>query len=291
MKALRNILADIVYQFRISGGLFSRVACVTAYYGVYGFHRLRGLTQDSSRLRALRRVSRMGASRRTVDLVLPDGTAMTMDVLAASFMPREFFFDNMYGLFPQFIPQKGQTVVDVGAHQGMFSTRAAKAVGPTGRVISVEPAATNRALLTGNLSRNGLGNATVFPCAVADFDGETDLFLSPLVTGGSSLFIRAEPERVAEREAVRVPVKRLDRILEEAGASKVDLIKIDAEGACLSILSGAARALAGRPRLVMEVEGGDDDVRRVVDKLESSGYRCVRRDSVVYAEPAEIARA
>lgn len=257
---------------------------MTAYYAIHTLHRLRGLSQDSSRLKALFFLSRLGATHRTVDVSLPDGTAITLDVMAASFMPREFLIDNMYGHLPRFLPQRGQTVVDVGAHQGLFSIPAAKRVGSQGSVIAIEPCVDNLGLLRSNLNKNGLYNVVVVPCAAANFEGETDLFLTPLLSGGSSLFFSSDPESVARRDSVRIQARRLDHIMEETGTRKIDLIKIDAEGACLSILEGASKALAGYPRLVMEVEGGEEELLRVVEKLEAMGYHWFKRNSIVYAE-------
>ncbi|MDE1977468.1 MAG: FkbM family methyltransferase, partial [Elusimicrobia bacterium] len=62
-----------------------------------------------------------------------------------------------------------------------------------------------------------------------------------------------------------------------------DLIKIDAEGACAKILKGAGATLAAKPRLVMEVEGGESEVEAVCSLLASHGYRTTRFGFIVYA--------
>jgi hypothetical protein len=55
---------------------------------------------------------------------------------------------------------------------------------------------------------------------------------------------------------VRVSVRRLDDVLGESGVSKVDFIKLDVEGAELSVLHGAMKLLEGesRPAILAEVQ-------------------------------------
>src|SRR2546422_3309249 len=48
----------------------------------------------------------------------------------------------------------GDTVIDVGANIGIFTVKASKLVGPTGTVISLEPASKSFTLLEANIMRN-----------------------------------------------------------------------------------------------------------------------------------------
>ena len=62
------------------------------------------------------------------------------------------------------IPE-GSTVVDVGANLGYFSLLAAKLVGPTGRVVALEPNSENCRLLLSSLRLNGTTNVDLLPVA------------------------------------------------------------------------------------------------------------------------------
>jgi|GEM_PF-1472383 len=284
MKALSNILQDILFQFRISGGLIARLSCVGAYYSVYTFHRIRGLDRDRSRLRAVAATSRLGASRREVTILLPDGSQMTLDLMAASFLPKEFISERTYTKLPQFLPRPGQTIVDVGAHQGMFSIPAARQVGPDGKVISIEPHPDNLKRLTRNKEANGIKHLCIVPVAAANFSGATDFFVTPLGSGGHSLFIRSEGDLIAQRDSIPIQARKLDDILQDAGVFQPDLIKIDVEGAALSVLDSAPRTLASRPRLILEVEGTQKEMQQVRRYLEARGYQTTQFDSILYAE-------
>jgi hypothetical protein len=61
---------------------------------------------------------------------------------------------------------------------------------------------------------------------------------------------------------VRVPVRRLDDILAETEISKVDFLKVDVEGAELSVLYGALKLLHRESRPAMLVEVQDVRTRR-----------------------------
>src|SRR5215471_2044376 len=70
-----------------------------------------------------------------------------------------------------FVPRVGQTVVDVGAQVGFYTIRAAWAVGPTGRVFSLEPDPVTFLLLEANIRDNGLQNVRAINAACGAVDG------------------------------------------------------------------------------------------------------------------------
>jgi FkbM family methyltransferase len=148
----------------------------------------------------------------------------------------------------------GMTVVDIGAHHGLYSLLAAKLVGRRGRVLAFEPSPRERRRLQRHLRLNGYRNVEIEERAVADASGEADLFV---VQGfrdwGNSLRPPAVPEPT---ERVRVRVCQLDEALAERGLRAVDFIKLDAEGAELAVLYGASELLqrAPRPAILAEVQ-------------------------------------
>jgi FkbM family methyltransferase len=112
------------------------------------------------------------------------------------------------------------------------------------RVIAFEPSSRECRQLARHVRANRCKNVQAEACTVGDRHGEADLFL---VDGfrdwGNSLRPAAvlEPTRRA-----RVPVRKLDNLLEERGVEHVDFIKLDAEGRELAMLEGARRLLQGR---------------------------------------------
>ena len=127
----------------------------------------------------------------------------------------------------------GALVVDVGAHLGWFSIRAARA---GARVIAFEPNPDTRPLLQRNLADNGVAErVTVVGKAVSDAPGTLTFWRSP--AGDTSSLLRpAEGERPVELEVVA-----LDDVVTEP----VAVVKVDVEGAELGVIAGARRVLSG----------------------------------------------
>lgn len=141
----------------------------------------------------------------------------------------------------------GAVVVDVGANIGYNTVYAALRVGPRGRVIAIEPAPDNVAVLRENLETNQLANVVVHASAAGSARGTRDLFLRGDVSAVNSLF----PESVyASVTGVQpVPVVPVDDLVD----MPPDLVKIDVEGAELEVLGGMRRLLrAPSIRLVVE---------------------------------------
>jgi FkbM family methyltransferase len=148
----------------------------------------------------------------------------------------------------------GMTVLDIGAHHGLYTLLTAKRVGRNGRVIAFEPSPRECRRLAKHVRVNRCRNVEVHACAVGDRSGGAELFM---VDGfrdwGNSLRPPAVPEPT---RMVRVPVRKLDDVLAERGIEHVDFIKLDAEGGELAILEGARKLLqtAPRPAILAEVE-------------------------------------
>lgn len=150
----------------------------------------------------------------------------------------------------------GMTFFDVGANIGYFSLLAAQQVGSTGRVVAFEPVPRNLEFLRRNLTLNpALNIITVVPAAVSESRGETTLHLG-WHEGNASLLADA---RGTTTDAISVPTLPLDAYLEEQGIERVDVLKMDIEGAEIFALAGMAKGLeAGRyGHLLIEWHIGD----------------------------------
>src|SRR5580698_7573656 len=73
--------------------------------------------------------------------------------------------------------KSGMTVVDIGAHAGLYSLIASKLVGDTGHVVSFEPSPRERGALMKLLKWNRCRNVRVEPVALGETDGEATLYI------------------------------------------------------------------------------------------------------------------
>lgn len=127
----------------------------------------------------------------------------------------------------------GQLGVDVGAAIGEISAVMRECVGPTGRVIAIEPRATE------------IPDVDRHVCAVGRQREPRTLYLGAPQTL-SSLFAGTIPKGYVG--TLKVPVRRLDDLVEHA-----DLVKIDVQGSEMDVLYGAPRLLATCPAWILEV--------------------------------------
>jgi FkbM family methyltransferase len=123
------------------------------------------------------------------------------------------------------VPVIGGVFVDVGANVGTYAMVLARHVGPTGKVIAIEPYPVTHARLAFNNSASGYTQVRLVAAAAGAADGELmiepdgdNLGASHIVTGDVS------------SKAIKVPSLRLQRIIEDAGVARVDALKIDIEG-------------------------------------------------------------
>ena len=135
----------------------------------------------------------------------------------------------------------GHCCIDVGAHVGFYVMQMALWTAPGGRVIAFEPNPTARAVLQANVALNRMSDrVTIEPSAAGATAGTADLFHGDDTTGLSRL---DAPNADSESGApVRVPVITLDAYCATHQITP-DWILVDAEGADLSVLQGAAALL------------------------------------------------
>ncbi|HEY6983117.1 MAG TPA: FkbM family methyltransferase [Reyranella sp.] len=192
--------------------------------------------------------------------------------VSGSFEPNEFaFFDRVL--------RPGMSVVDIGANEGLYTLFAARRVGASGRVVAVEPSSRERGLLEANLARNRLGNVTIVPHALAEQSGAAELQIAPKRHGGHNTlggFIH-EGETAVARETVTI--ETLDALGARLGLARIDVVKIDVEGAELRLLSGG-RTLLCQHRPILLIEANEEALKRqgtgtaaLVDLLLSLDYR------------------
>lgn len=138
--------------------------------------------------------------------------------------------------------RENSLVVDVGANIGDFSVEAAKLC-PKGRIVAVEPVAEFAAMIEINKLLNNVANIEVAQVALGSIDAEVDIQLA-----GNASSIHWQRRGGIQR----VRQTSLARLMEELGIEKIDLLKLDCEGAEWDILPNALEVLPRIEQICME---------------------------------------
>lgn len=145
--------------------------------------------------------------------------------------------------------KEGMIVMDVGANVGLYTLLAAQKVGKSGRVFSIEPDPESHSYLARTIDLNHLTQVRTLQVAAGHRNQEIDLFLCSGNKADSRVF-----DATGKRPTVKVEMKTLDAIASEVGIKKIDLIKMDVQGAEGLALQGMTRLLEQSPNLIMFLE-------------------------------------
>ena len=171
--------------------------------------------------------------RATVDGLQVRGFLRHRSYLAEAMRPRETYAELFVSLL-----RPGMTVVDGGAHVGLYTLLGSRGVGPDGTVFAVEPDRYNLAALRVNAA--AAANVEIVPRALSDSEGVTT-FYETRSTIGSSLIERNDAK------ARRVETTSIDLLLDGRDLRSL-LVKLNIEGAEPLALRGMTETLGARRR-------------------------------------------
>lgn len=186
------------------------------------------------------------------------GTAL---IRMGRYCPAEF------AAWQPYLPEGG-VVVDAGANIGAHTLAFAATVGPSGTVFAIEPQRPLFHMLCGSLALCGVDNVIAKNCALAREPGAVRVprldYAAPQNFGG--LALGDVPADAPVESVVAIP-------LDSLGLQRLDFLKIDVEGAELSVLHGAKETIS-RCRPVMSVEADrEQNVPATLAWLRLNGYR------------------
>jgi FkbM family methyltransferase len=171
--------------------------------------------------------------------------------------------------------KEGMVVIDVGANVGSYALSLARLVGPTGRVVAIEADPDIASVLVANMRENNFSQATVVQGAAYRQTGTVRLGRATASTSYSGLYNQGATEWVD------VPAFTLDSVVQKEGLTRLDLVKIDAEGAEDDVIDGMSDLLATlRPEILVELHEWHGPTAKIPSKLESAGYRIEMLSSI-----------
>jgi FkbM family methyltransferase len=165
--------------------------------------------------------------------------------------------------------EPGSCVADVGANVGLFSIALARKVAPAGKVFAFEPLPANAERLRRNCENNRVSTVIVYQVALAEHDGVIALRLGSDPAYGSTVEVR--PGK-ASGETLTVTCRTLDGVWREAGRPRMSAVKIDVEGAELSVLSGARELLAECGPVLLIEAASTSAINELSAWLDKFGY-------------------
>jgi len=180
--------------------------------------------------------------------------------------------------YSQKILKGGMNVIDVGANIGVYTVLAAEKVGKNGKVIAIEPEIENYKRLIENIQLNNFRNVITQNIALTDHEGFEKLYLSSSFVDHSLIF------QEDKNSYIKIPVKTIDKLIEELNLKKIDIIKIDTEGSELPVLRGAEKTLKANPniKIIVAAEHYPSEMKEVRQFFNERGFKTkVSRDNIV----------
>jgi len=173
---------------------------------------------------------------------------------------KEVWIKNIYDKY-QIKVEKGDTVIDIGAHIGVFSIYACE-LSETGKVYAFEPFIENFKRLENHKNINHKENLAIYNLGVSSITGVQTLHLSPdNNTGGHSLHLKTESDKTIDIETIR-----LNDFCEKENITQIDFLKLDCEGAEYEILLSDESILNKVKKIIMECHPHKD---HTVDEMMS----------------------
>lgn len=172
---------------------------------------------------------------------------------------RKSFEYGTLELFTSLI-KPGDVIIDIGANTGMYSIFFSKSVGKTGSVLAFEPDRETFNILQQNLKLNNTENVIAFNLALSDKEANIEMVSEAtndahLKTGDAFRYIKVLNDETNDPSNAMKAV-RLDDLEEVQQAGKINLMKVDVEGAELLVFKGARQTLEKfKPTIIFELNG------------------------------------
>jgi FkbM family methyltransferase len=168
------------------------------------------------------------------------------DATISEHVKRDAYEPNVTAVFVDRL-RRGMHVLDIGANIGWYTMLSASLVGPSGSVTAIEPNPDSAKLLEASRRANGFDNVTVLQVAAGREAGLLVLHGSY----GDAMTLATPEDATALTSATTVPSFKVDELIPRE--KKIDLVKIDVQGAEYNAVLGAS-ALIERchPTIVSE---------------------------------------
>jgi len=210
-----------------------------------------------------------------------DGTKIKVhpNSLALNLVFYTVFLKDEYDILKRFKLKEHDIIIDIGAHLGFFTIKAAKKAF-NGNVYAFEPFSLHYRLLEENIISNNIKNVKFYNQAITDKAGELSFFYTMHGDPGDTSLFKINPEEKTFEEKVK-SVALKDFFIQEK-VQKCDFLKLDCEGAEYSILMTTDDStLAKIEKIAMEWHRfqQDHDPKALAEFLKEKGFNLIEPNS------------
>jgi FkbM family methyltransferase len=184
-------------------------------------------------------------------------------------LEQEDWFEHEIRFIRRFM-RPGMRVIDIGANHGIYSLSMAKAITPGGHVWAFEPTTATAARLHKSIKRNNFENVQLLAFALSDYEGEATFYTYP-----NSELNSLHSIHLPEESVETVEVSTLDVQMEHLNWTKIDFVKMDAEGEEGKLITGGTKFFRSLSPLVM-FEINNADATTLNAQFRSMGYEIYR---------------
>lgn len=204
-----------------------------------------------------------------------NGVQLMLPARYIRYFPSNYEEDN-FRFMKSCCPQ-GATILDIGAHIGLFAATAASSIGEQGRVYAFEPAPATLPVLEQTIRINRLANRIcIVNHAMGAEKGDITFFVSDNEADNSNSLVAYKKDR--KLNGVKVTMNTIDNFAASMYLSTIDFIKIDVEGAEYDTLRGGMHVLSTyRPCCILAIHpepiaAKGDRLEDIYDLLVSLNY-------------------
>ncbi len=199
-----------------------------------------------------------------VKIVLPDDLAQITPYVIAE--QGDWFEEEIR--FVRHYLKPGMRILDIGANFGTYSLTAARCVGENGKVWSLEPIPSVGELLRKSVLENEYENVSVHQLALSNSDGVVRFNVS------SNTELSAIASESDAASTIEVETRSLDSFAKKENLSKIDFLKLDAEGVEVDIIKNGQKFLTEEsPLALLEIKKDNEHDLAAFREIKALGYQ------------------
>lgn len=170
--------------------------------------------------------------------------------------------------------KNGDIILDVGASIGWYSCKISETVGENGKIIALEPNPENFKYLKKNIDKNNLKN--IIPLNLGVWSSKKKMIL---ILEKYSSILRNLNKSSKNKAKIDIDLDTIDNIVLKLKLDKVNLIKMDIEGAEIEALKGAKYTIGHQKRISLMIaayhktSSGKETYKTLVPFLEKLNYK------------------